>query len=80
MQVVAFRIPALMLIIFIYWALTALFDSRCAMDEDGDGEGAPVDEDTCSGDSGSPVIIRLSNGEDVQVGKYEYLAFPAQAN
>lgn len=50
------------------------------MDEDGVGEGAPVDEDTCSGDSGSPVIIRLSNGEDVQVGKYEYLAFPAQAN
>ena len=50
------------------------------MDEDGDGEGAPVDEDTCSGDSGSPVIIRLSNGEDVQVGKYEYLAFSAQEN
>ncbi len=35
------------------------------MDEDG----ATVNEDTCLGDSGSPVIISLSNGEDVQVGK-----------
>ncbi len=44
-------------------------DSRCAMDEDGAGEDAPVDEDSCLGDSGSPVIISLSDGEDVQVGK-----------
>ena len=39
------------------------------MDEDGATEDTPVDEDTCLGDSGSPVIIRLSNGEDVQVGR-----------
>lgn len=39
------------------------------MDEDGATEDTPVDEDTCLGDSGSPVIIRLPNGEDVQVGK-----------
>jgi len=39
------------------------------MDEDGAGDDAPVDEDSCLGDSGSPVIISLSDGEDVQVGK-----------
>jgi hypothetical protein len=37
------------------------------MDEDGGGDNAPVDEDTCLGDSGSPVIIRQADGEDLQV-------------
>ena len=48
------------------------------MDEDGAGEDAPVDEDSCLGDSGSPVIISLSDGEDVQVGKQ--ISLPAQMN
>jgi hypothetical protein len=55
----------------IYCSLLALTPHRfrCAMDEDGATEDTPVDEDTCLGDSGSPVIIRLSSGEDVQVGR-----------
>lgn len=54
------------------------YDSRitenmmCAMDEDGGRGDQEVDEDTCLGDSGSPMIIPLLDDsnvqEDVQVG------------
>ena len=42
---------------------------RCAMDGDGGRGDLTVDEDTCTGDSGGPMIIRKSatSSEDVQV-------------
>ena len=47
----------------------------CAMDEDGlqngDEDNVGVDEDTCQGDSGSPIIVAGANetgGNDIQIG------------
>jgi len=39
----------------------------CAMDQDGSRGESPVDEDTCLGDSGGPMIVPVS-GQDLQVG------------
>lgn len=41
----------------------------CAMDEDGGRGGSAVDEDTCLGDSGGPMVIPMGEGKgDLQVG------------
>ena len=54
--------------------LLITFSTRCAMDEDGGRGDVEVDEDTCLGDSGSPMIVAGlgKDGEgDVQVSTFD---------
>ncbi|KAL9189739.1 hypothetical protein ACHAXT_009414 [Thalassiosira profunda] len=54
---------------YVNYASRITTNMMCAMDSDGGRGDAEVDEDTCLGDSGSPMIVpRAGSTDDVQVG------------